>query len=74
MAEVAAGTLNCSAAYLSTAVKGASSGTLSLTRHLDREIKSKSHLHFEGQFRVGRQSNFKFDLGLSGGRHLYLSS
>ena len=30
MALVAAGTLNSSAAYLSTAVKGASSGTLSL--------------------------------------------
>ena len=32
MALVAAGTLNSSAAYLSTAVNGASSGTLSLFR------------------------------------------
>ena len=64
IADVAAGTLNCSAAYLRTAVKGASSGTFRLKsndwRH--RGVHSGTYT-LNGKFgsEVSVILNFTFD-------------
>jgi hypothetical protein len=67
MALVAAGTLNSSAANLSTAVKGVFSGTLSLSERNDseksRENDEKPFLHFVRQLRIRRQRYLKGYLG-----------
>jgi hypothetical protein len=59
IAEVAAGTLNCSAAYFRTAVNGASSGTFNLVKIEENTHTSK--LHFERKIRVRGERDFELD-------------
>lgn len=67
IALVAGGTLNSSAANLSTAVKGVVSGTLNLQAIVTRirSVLGQEHLtnlHFKGELRVGSQSDLKSHL------------